>query len=147
MNTRPMRRLGISRQGLFESVERAALRPLPASEYEYAEWRKARVIIDYQVEAEDFFYSVPHPLIREEVELRITQRVIEVFHKGKRVAAHPRRYGGNPHLGRASGNIVRFSGNLQLSSPNSPIIAALPDAYCMHCAGGLSRFVSREIAT
>ena len=97
MNTRPMRRLGVSRQELFESVERAALRSLPASEYEYAEWRKARVNIDYHVEADTFFYSVPHPLIREEVELRITQRVIEIFHKGKRVAAHARRYGGGRH--------------------------------------------------
>jgi transposase len=97
MNTRPMRRLGVSRQELFESVEAPALRALPTSEYEYAEWRKARVNIDYHVEAETFFYSAPHPLIHQEVEVRITQRVIEIFHKGKRVAVHARRYGGYRH--------------------------------------------------
>jgi transposase len=97
MNTRIMRRLGVSRQQLFESVERAALRPLPATDYEYAEWRKARVNIDYHVEVEAFFYSVPHQLLREEVETRTTTKVIEIFHKGRRVAAHARRYGGDRH--------------------------------------------------
>jgi transposase len=97
MNTRPMRRLGVSRKELFESVEAPALRSLPTSEYEYAEWRKARVNIDYHVEAEFFLYSVPHAFLREEVEVRITQRVIEIFHKGKRIAVHARRYAGRRH--------------------------------------------------
>jgi transposase len=97
MNTRPMRRLGVSRLELFKTVERQALQPLPAADYEYAEWSKARVNIDYHVEAKDFLYSVPHQLIREEVETRVTQKVVEIFHKGKRVAAHARRYGGDRH--------------------------------------------------
>jgi transposase len=97
MNTRPMRRLGVSRHGLFESVEKPALRALPATEYEYAEWRLARVNLDYHIEIETFFYSVPHQLIREQVDVRITVRAIEVFHKGKRVGAHARRYAGPRH--------------------------------------------------
>ncbi len=44
-----------------------------------------------------FFYSVSHALIREQVDTRATQRTIEVFHRGKRVAAHARRYGGPRH--------------------------------------------------
>ena len=57
----------------------------------------ARVGIDYHVEVEGFFYSVPHTLIREQVDTRATTRTIEVFHRGQRVAAHARRYGGPRH--------------------------------------------------
>jgi transposase len=97
MNGHVMRRLGLSRRDLFASVERPALRPLPATDYEFAEWRLARVGIDYHVEVEDFYYSVPHALIRAQVDLRITSRTIEVFHRAKRVAFHQRRYGGRRH--------------------------------------------------
>jgi hypothetical protein len=88
-NAHMMRRLGVSRRALFESVERAALRPLSAADYEYAEWRFARVNLDYHVEAAGFLYSVPHALIREQVDVRLTKRTVEVFHRGQRVAAHP----------------------------------------------------------
>jgi transposase len=97
MNTRVMRRLGLSRADLFASVDRPALRALAATEYEFAEWRLARVGLDYHVEAEGFYYSVPHSLIRAQVDLRITSRTIEVFYHAKRVAAHQRRYGGPRH--------------------------------------------------
>jgi len=97
MNERPMRRLGISRRELFEAIERPLLRRLPTVEYVYAEWRLARVGLDYHVEIESFFYSVPHSLIRQQVDVCITTRTIEVFHRGARVAAHPRRYAGKRH--------------------------------------------------
>jgi transposase len=97
LNGRIMRRLGLSRRELFESVERPALRPLPETDWEYAEWRLARVAPDYHVEVEAFFYSVPHALIRQEVDVRITRHMIEVFHRGKRVAVHRRRYFGRRH--------------------------------------------------
>ena len=97
MNGREMRRLGISRRQLFETVERPVMQPLPEQDYEYAEWHLARVGIDYHVEIQGFFYSVPHALIREQVDTRATARTIEVFHRGKRVAAHARRYGGQRH--------------------------------------------------
>jgi transposase len=97
MNGRIMRRLGASRADLFANVDRPALRALPATDYEFAEWRLARVGIDYHVEVDSFYYSVPHALIRAEVDLRITSRTIEVFHRGKRVAAHERRYSGRRH--------------------------------------------------
>lgn len=93
MNTRPMRKLGVSRADLLESLDRPALRALPPTDYEYAEWRLVRTGLDYHVEIESFYYSVPHALIREQVDARITTRTIELFHRGKRVAAHQRRYG------------------------------------------------------
>lgn len=97
MNGREMRRLGVSRRQLFETVERPVMQSLPEHDYEYAEWRLARVGIDYHVEVQGFFYSVPHALIREPVDTRATVRTIEIFHRGKRVAAHARRYAGPRH--------------------------------------------------
>jgi transposase len=73
------------------------MRALPQADFEYADWHLARVGIDYHVEVQGFFYSVPHSLIREQVDTRATQRTVEVFHRGKRVAAHARRYGGPRH--------------------------------------------------
>lgn len=97
MNGHVMRRLGLSRQDLFLAVEQPALRPLPPVPYEYAEWKRARVNLDYHVEVLDFYYSVPHALIRQEVEARITAATVELFYRGKRIAAHLRRHGGARH--------------------------------------------------
>lgn len=97
INDHVMRRLGVSRRHLFQTLEAAALARLPADDYEFAEWRLARVATDYHVEYANFFYSVPHGLIRQQVDLRATARTIEIFYRGKRVAAHQRRYGGPRH--------------------------------------------------
>jgi hypothetical protein len=98
MNERTMRHLGLSRRELFEKVERAALNDLPAEDWEFAEWRRARVNLDYHIEVHDFLYSVPRALIRAEVDVRVTARIVEVFRRGLRVAVHQRRY-----LGRKQG--------------------------------------------
>ena len=97
MNERPMRKLGLSRRELFDKIERDVLIPLPPDDWEFAEWGRARVNLDYHIEVHDFLYSVPHALIRAEVEVRATARTIEVFHRGQRVAAHERRYRGRRH--------------------------------------------------
>lgn len=97
LNDRQMRKLGVSRRELFDRVERSALAALPDVEWEYAEWRRVRVNLDYHVDIEGFFYSVPHALIRAEVDVRITARMIELFHRGHRVAAHQRRWAGPRH--------------------------------------------------
>lgn len=96
LNQRVMGHVGKSRRQLFEQIDRPALRPLPERPFEFALWKKARVNIDYHVAFDKHFYSVPHPLIHEEVEIRATERLLEVFHRGKRVAVHPR----SPHPGR-----------------------------------------------
>src|SRR5437773_5591167 len=61
-----MRRVGVSRRQLFETVEMPVLAPLPDADYQFAEWLLARVSLDYHVEVDGFFYSVPHGLIREQ---------------------------------------------------------------------------------
>jgi transposase len=90
LNARLMRKLGASRREFFESIDRPALLPLPAEPYQYAEWRRARVALDYHIEVRRHFYSVPSRLIRQVVEVRITEQTIEVFHRGVRVASHAR---------------------------------------------------------
>ena len=90
LNTRPMRRLGVSRRHLFEELDRPALAALPGEPFVYAEWRRRRVGLDYHVDIEGHYYSAPHRLLREQVEARITARTVELFHKGERVAVHVR---------------------------------------------------------
>jgi transposase len=90
LNDRPMRHLGQSRRQLFESLDQPALKPLPARPYELAIWKKARVNVDYHIEFEGHYYSVPYALIRQPVEVRASERSVEVFHKRQRVACHPR---------------------------------------------------------
>ena len=90
LNGRVMRHLGASRRALFERIDQPALRPLPDRPYEYAQWRCCRVGLDYHVEVDGHFYSVPFRLLREELEARSTAATVELFHRGKRVAAHSR---------------------------------------------------------
>ncbi len=90
LNARPMRRLGTSRRELFERLERGALLELPPEPFEYAEWRRCRVGLDYHVEVLGHWYSVPHRLARAVLDARVTERAVELFHNGGRVAAHPR---------------------------------------------------------
>jgi transposase len=95
LNERPFRKREGSRKTLFESVDRPSLRPLPVTRYQYGEWKRARVNIDYHVEVDHHWYSVPYQLTQHEVEIRATASTIEIFHKGTRVASHPRSY--KPH--------------------------------------------------
>ena len=87
LNEKPFQKLEGSRRSLFEDLDRPALKPLPQAPYEYAEWKKARVNIDYHVEFERHYYSVPYQLVKEPVELRITANTVEVLFKGRRVAS------------------------------------------------------------
>lgn len=93
LNNRPMRHLGGSRRALFEATERGALLLLPAEPYVYAEWRRCRAGLDYHVELYGHWYSVPSRLVREEIEARLTERTVELFHRGTRIACHIR----SPH--------------------------------------------------
>lgn len=90
LNNRLMRHLGHSRRELFETLDQPALRPLPVQPYEFAVWKKARVNIDYHVEFEKHFYSVPYGLIHKEVDLRATEHTLEIFYQQQRQASHPR---------------------------------------------------------
>ena len=97
LNDRVTRHLGASRRMLFEELERSELKPLPAEPYTYAEWKECKPGLDYHVEVEKHYYSVPHTLMREKMWVRITARTVEVFHRGKRVAAHVRSSSNRKH--------------------------------------------------
>ena len=90
LNRKPSRHLGASRLELFHQIDKPALSPLPADTYEYAEWKECRVGIDYHVEIDKHYYSVPHGLRRQPISARITASTIELFHRGRRVASHVR---------------------------------------------------------
>jgi transposase len=90
LNHRKFRKLDASRAELFERLERPALKPLPAEPFVFGEWKKARVNIDYHIEIERHYYSVPFELRREEVEARIRSATVEIFHENNRVAMHAR---------------------------------------------------------
>src|SRR3954454_14084791 len=85
---RQIRRLGVTRRRLLEDLDRPALKPLPAEPYVFAEWRARRVGIDYHVDVDKHYYSVPHRFARDEVEVRLTGRTVEIFARGERIAAH-----------------------------------------------------------
>jgi transposase len=90
LNQRPFKKLPGSRQSWFQELEQPLLRPLPPQRYYYAEWKKARVHLDYHIEVDGHYYSVPHPYLRQEVDVRLTALGVEIFQHGKRLAAHPR---------------------------------------------------------
>jgi len=97
LNAKIMRKLGVSRNELFAKIDRPALKALPSTPFQYAEWKKCRVAPDYHVEIADHYYSVPFRLIRQEVEARITDRTVEILHKGARVASHARAHTRHRH--------------------------------------------------
>lgn len=90
LNARPFKKLPGNRKELFETLDRPAMRALPGSAYEYAEWKKVRVNIDYHVAIDKHYYSVPYQLVKEELEARVTSNIVELLHKGKRVTSHRR---------------------------------------------------------
>ena len=97
LNRRETKHLGASRRQLFEALDQPALKPLPGQPYQYAEWKQRRAGLDYHVELAKHYYSVPHALAKQKLWARITERTVEIFHKGKRVAAHMRGSGNRRH--------------------------------------------------
>ena len=92
LNARVMKRYGKSRRELFESIERAALAAPPPSRFEYSEWKKATVNIDYHIAFDFHFYSVPYAHVHEKVWARATATTIEVMLRGRRIASHRRSH-------------------------------------------------------
>jgi transposase len=92
LNTRPLKKLKKSRRDLFEAIDLPNALPLPAKPYEYAEWYKAKVQLNYHIEVGRHYYSVPYRLLHERLDIRLTATTVEAFRKGVRVAAHVRSY-------------------------------------------------------
>jgi Transposase and inactivated derivatives len=90
LNERPFRKRPGSRASLFAQLDRSALKPLPATRFQFGEWQTARVNIDYHIEVKRHFYSVPYALVRQEVAVHLTAATVEVLHRGVRVASHIR---------------------------------------------------------
>jgi transposase len=86
INAKMMKNLKQSRNDLFASLHRPALKRLPGERYQYAEWKRCTVAPDYHVEVDDHYYSVPFGLLRETVEARFTDGTVEVLSAGKRTA-------------------------------------------------------------
>ncbi len=90
LNDRPFKKLEGSRQSHFETIDRPALRPLPANSYEFAQWLKVRVAPNIHVEVDKSYYSVPFALVGKQLDVRVTERCVELLHRSKRVASHQR---------------------------------------------------------
>lgn len=121
LNQRPFQKLPGCRLDAFEQLDAPYLRALPASQFVLASFQHASVNIDYHVEVDGHYYSVPHALVRQKVELRITRSTIEMLAKGRRVASHPK----NPRKGGYS-----------------TIAEHMPTAHRAHAAWSPSRLMS-----
>ncbi len=97
LNKRAFAKLEGCRRSLFETIDKPALLPLPTRIYEFAEWRIATVNIDYHIEVDRHYYSVPYQLLKQRVDVRITKSVVEILFKGRRVASHVRSYEKGKH--------------------------------------------------
>lgn len=90
LNARPFQKLPGSRASTFAELDAPALLPLPLQPYEIATFKTVRAHIDYHVELEGHRYSVPHPMVGQILEARITSGTVEVLHRGQRIASHVR---------------------------------------------------------
>ena len=90
LNTRPLYKLPGCRRSQFEQLDRPALRSLPVTRYVFAEWKRARVHLDYHIEVDHHYYSVPYVLVGQQLDVRLTAHTLEVFQRGHRVASHAR---------------------------------------------------------
>ncbi len=92
LNTRKFKAVNSTREQLFKTLDAPALKPLPANRYTFAEWRSAKVNIDYHISVAKHLYSVPYQLATEQLDVRLTATTVEVFYKNRRVASHIRSY-------------------------------------------------------
>jgi transposase len=93
LNERPLSKLEGTRRSLFEELDRPQLKPLPQKRFEIPEWRvHVAVNIDYHVEFDGHYYSVPYALVQKRVDVRATASTVECLYHGQRVASHPRSY-------------------------------------------------------
>ena len=90
LNDKPFQKLPGSRLSTFTEIERNSLLPLPQHRYQFAQWKKAKVNIDYHVELFVHYYSVPYSLVHHRIEIRYTNTIVEIFYKGKRITSHRR---------------------------------------------------------
>ena len=92
LNLRPFKQLPGCRRSQFEQLDQPVLRPLPAQPYHYTAIKQAKVHIDYHIEYDKHYYSVPHHLVGQAVEVQVSNTTVAIYHHGLRIASHPRSY-------------------------------------------------------
>jgi transposase len=90
LNNRTMREYQASRRELFERLDKPALKPLPELSFVFATWKKAKVNLDYHIEVERHYYSLPYYFVHREVWIKVSEKVVEIMLDGKRIAFHER---------------------------------------------------------
>jgi hypothetical protein len=85
LNSKEFKKLDGNRKYLFEKFEKPLLKPLPQESFEFMTWKKARVNINYHIELEKHYYSVPHKYIRKEVELAYSINCVNIFNSAPTV--------------------------------------------------------------
>lgn len=98
LNRKVMKTYGKSRRDLWENLEKDQLKPLPERRYEYQEYLTATVGIDYHVAYNKNRYSVPYTLIQQKLDVRVSERMVEILHKGQVVARHMRHRGQGEYI-------------------------------------------------
>lgn len=91
LNGKRMKGYGLSRQELFEQVDQTQLKPLPEHPFVLAEWKQAKVNLDYHLEIERHYYSVPYWFVGRRVNIKLSQHLVEVFYEGQRIVVHERK--------------------------------------------------------
>ena len=99
-----------SRTRLFHDEEMPFLTPLPITPYELALWKIATVQFNYHISVDGMSYSVPFEYIKRKVDVRVTERIIEVFYNHNRIVSHKRLYG---RRGQYATNIEHMPPNHQ----------------------------------
>lgn len=121
VNEKPFQKLEGSRASQFALLDKPVLKPLPLHRYEYGHWGKAKVHIDYHIEVEKHYYSVPYQLVGQKLDTRLSASVLEVFLDGKRVTSHPRAF---------------------TKYPPSTLPEHMPEAHQAHLEWSPSRFLN-----
>jgi len=92
LNAKPFKQLPGNRRTAFEQLDKPALQPLPAQPYRYVAIKPAKVNVDYHVQYEDHYYSVPHQYVGERLELQVSNALVQAYFRQRQIASHPRKY-------------------------------------------------------
>lgn len=117
LNNAPFQKREGSRKGVFMEEEKQFLLPLPQTRFKMTEWRSAKVQLNYHIQVERMFYSVPYDYIREDVDVRLTSDLIEVYLKDARIASHKRLKGA---IGQYATNLDHMPDNHRLYIEHNP---------------------------
>lgn len=90
INTKPFQKRPGSRIEAYLTEEKEFMLPLPKRPYEPSVWKQQTVGNDYLISDGLNKYSVPFDLIGEQVQIRLTKNLVEVYFKGSRMTSHKR---------------------------------------------------------